>query len=312
MGTSIFLTGVSGYLGSVLADRLASMPEIDCITGIYNATTPPPPKSPKLNFIRMDIRSPDLARAMAGHEVVVHSAFVVMWKASLPAQVRDDINFNGTRNMACAAIQNRVNRFIHASSVAAYDLGSARGMDGITEDFPVGTGNLPWYYPNSKAVSERLLMEILGPSGIPVTLLRPCTITGPRDRVDIKNFRENAMNCIGRDPRIQFVHEDDVVEAFIQAILMEMPGAYNIVPNDFLRNRVLNRLLGVKFAPPVPVWLARLVTYFQWRYFGSSIHPSWVDTMLVDATVSNAKLKSTGWAPQYTSEAAVRSAAGVG
>ena len=308
MGTSVFLTGVSGYLGSVLADHLARMPEIDSITGVYNATTPAPPSSPKVNFLQMDIRSQDLARAMAGYEIVIHSAFIVMWKANMPAQVRDDINFKGTRNVAEAAIKNRVQRFIYASSIAAYDFTLIPGKNSVDEDFPVGNGHSGWYYPDSKALAERLLIEIFGPSGIPLTLLRPCTITGPHDWTYIKNFHDNAMSCIGFDPRIQFVHEDDVAEAFTQAILMEMSGAYNIVPDDSIRLSELNRLLGVKFAPPVPMWLARLIQHLKWRYFGASVHSSWVDLSVLDATVSNAKLKSTGWAPRYTSEAAVRSA----
>ena len=308
MGVSIFLTGVSGYLGSVLATRLANIPEIDCITGVYNTTTPAPPSSPKVKFIQMDMRSPDLAKAMAGHEMVIHSAFVVTWKARMPAQVRDDINFNGTRNIAGAAIKNRVQRFIYASSVAAYDLGVGRGKDGLGEDFPVGNGNLRLYYPDSKALAEHLFTEILGSFRIPLTLFRPCYITGPHDQAEIKGFRDNAAAFIGRDPRLQFVHEDDVAAAFAQAVRTEMHGAYNVVPDDYIRLSALNRLIGVKFAPTVPVWLARLVTYIQWRYFGSTVHSSWVDITLVDATVSNAKLKSTGWAPRYTCEAAIRAA----
>jgi UDP-glucose 4-epimerase len=308
MGVSIFLTGVSGYLGSVLADYLARLPQVDCITGVYNSTTPTLPTCDKLNLIRMDIRSPDLAKAMAGHEIVIHSAFIVLWKANITAQVRDDINFNGTRNVACAAIENGVKHFIYASSVAAYDLGLARGRDEVDEDFPIGSGDLNWYYPDSKALAERILLEILGSSRVPLSLIRPCTITGPRDQVDIKNFRENAMNGFRRDPRIQFVHEDDVVDAFTFAIFTKMYGAYNLVPDDSIRLSELNRLIGVKFAPTLPLWLAHLMQYILWRYFGSNVHPSWVDSMLVDATMSNAKLKSAGWRPSYTSEAAIRSA----
>jgi nucleoside-diphosphate-sugar epimerase len=308
MGASGFLTGPSGYLGSVLADHLAKLPEVDYITGLYNATTPALPTSAKLNFIQMDIRSPDLVKAMAGHEIVIHSAFIVMWKASMTVERRDDINFNGTRNVAWAAIENQVKSFIYASSVAAYDLSLARGKDGVDEDFPIGKGDLHWYYPDSKALAERMLVEILGPSGIPLTSLRPCTVTGPHDREDVKNFHDNAMSGFGVDPRLQFVHEDDVVEAFIQAIFTNMPGVYNVVPDDFVRLSELNRLIGVKFAPRLPAWLARWVQYISWRYFGSNVHSSWVDIMMVDAVMSNARLRSTGWAPRYTSEAAVRSA----
>ena len=310
MSVRVFLTGVSGYLGSVLAAHLANLPWIDSITGVYNSTTPASPLSPKVKFIRMDIRSPDLTSAMAGHEIVIHSAGIVLWPARIPVKVRDDINLNGARNMGNAAVKNRVQRFVQASSVAAYDPDLLRGRDKVDEDFPIGKGVSPLYYLNSKALAEHILTAILGQSEIPLTLLRPSYITGRRDRATIKSFRENAVTYLGRDPRLQFVHEDDVAAAFVQAISVEMPGAYNVVPDDSIRQSELNRLIGVKSAPIVPVWLARLVTAIRWRFYGSLTHPSWVDTALLDATVSNAKLRATGWRPRYDCADAIRTALG--
>jgi nucleoside-diphosphate-sugar epimerase len=73
MGVRVFLTGVSGYLGSMLAESLTQEPEIDSITGID--LLPPTTSLPaKAEFVQMDIRSPDLVSAVAGHEVVVHTA----------------------------------------------------------------------------------------------------------------------------------------------------------------------------------------------------------------------------------------------
>jgi len=120
MGMRVFLTGSSGYLGSVLAEFLAREQEIDSITGI-DLVPPTTPLPAKVEFVQMDIRSPDLAAAMAGHEVVVHMAFVVLWLAKMPVAERDDINLNGVRNVARAAAACQVRRFVDASSVAAYD-----------------------------------------------------------------------------------------------------------------------------------------------------------------------------------------------
>ena len=128
------------------------------------------------------------------------------------------------------------------------------------------------------------------------------------DKAIIKNFQDNPLSYMGRDPRLQFVHEEDAAEAFTQAIFTKMTGVYNVVPDDSIRLSELNRLIGVKFAPRLPTWLAHLAQYVLWRYFGSSVHPSWIDTFWMDAVMSNARLKSTGWTPWYTSEAAVRSA----
>src|SRR3990172_9547132 len=100
MGIKVFITGAGGYLGSVLATQLAGMPEVDSITGVVNHTLPPSPLPDKVNLIKMDIRSPELADAMSEHDFVIHSAFIVQWLTNMPAAVRDDINFNGTRNVA--------------------------------------------------------------------------------------------------------------------------------------------------------------------------------------------------------------------
>ena len=136
MKMRILLTGVSGYLGSVLAQFLAKEPEIDGITGI-DIAPPITPLPANVQFLKMDVRSPEVAKAMAGHEVVIHTAFIVLWFAKMLAAVRDDINFNGTRNVAQAALTNKVRSFIHASSVAAYDPDLTRGKTDVTEDCPI-------------------------------------------------------------------------------------------------------------------------------------------------------------------------------
>jgi nucleoside-diphosphate-sugar epimerase len=65
----IFLTGVNGYLGAVLAEFLANVPEVQSITGI-DIVKPKEPLPSKVKYVQLDIRSPELSNAMAGHEVV--------------------------------------------------------------------------------------------------------------------------------------------------------------------------------------------------------------------------------------------------
>jgi UDP-glucose 4-epimerase len=303
----IFLTGASGYLGSLLAERLAALPEVEAITGI--ATKLPTALLPaKVKFLQLDIRSPELTNVMAGHDAVVHTACVVFWPAQMSVNERDDINFNGIRNMAQAVLANKISRFVHTSSMAAYDPEMGRGKSDISEDFPIGKGNSPFYYWNAKAAAERILAEKFAGTGIVLTCFRPIYIIGPRNRANAKSYRENAVKFPGCNPRRQFIHEEDVASAFIQALRSNMPGAYNIVPDDFVRMNDVWKIVGAKFVPSVPVWLASWITGIRWRFLGSPIHPSWVRDILVDFTGSNAKLKSTGWKPHYGSEEALRTA----
>jgi UDP-glucose 4-epimerase len=302
----IFLTGSSGYLGSLLTERLAELPEVEGITGIA-LSTPTAPLPPKARFLRMDMRSPDLPAVMAGHDVVVHTACIVLWPAKIPAQERDDINLNGVRNVARAALANQVTRFIHASSMAAYDPLLAHGQTDVKEDFPLGKGDSPFYYWNAKAEAERILTGILGRSTM-LTFLRPIYIIGPRNQPVVKSYRENAVNFLGHNPRRQFIHEEDVAAAFVRAVRSDMSGAFNVVPDDFMRLGDVWKMVGKRFVPTVPLWLARSITGLRWRYLGSPVHPCWVEDMLVDFTGSNARLKGTGWKPRYGSTEALRSA----
>jgi len=302
----VFLTGANGYLGRVLTEHLARRPEIESITGI-GLTRPPSSPSDKFKFIRLDIRSPELATTMAGHDAVIHTACVVLWPAKMPVKERDDINLNGTRNVARAALANQIPRFIHASSMAAYDPAQARGKSDITEEFPLGTGNSNYYYWNAKALAEPILSDILAGS-THLTFFRPIYIIGPRNRGVVDSYRKNATRFPGCNPRRQFIHEDDVAAAFVQALFNDLPGTFNVVPDDFLQMNDVWKIVGARFVPTVPVPLARWITSLRWRYFGSPIHASWVEDMLVDFTGSNAKLKQAGWKPRYGSAEALRSA----
>ncbi len=66
-------------------------------------------------------RSPGLAEAMSGHDFVSNTAFIVQWSKKMPVAVRDETNFDSTRNVAQAAVKNRLRGFLHVSSAAAYD-----------------------------------------------------------------------------------------------------------------------------------------------------------------------------------------------
>jgi UDP-glucose 4-epimerase len=301
----VFITGAGGYLGGVLVQHLAQLSEVEGITGI--GLTKPSADVDKMKFRQMDIRSPALAEIMAGHDVVIHTACVVLWSANMSAKERDDINLNGTHNVARAALTNGVRRFVHASSMAVYDPQLARGQTDVKEDFSKGKGDSPFYYWNAKAAAEQILTNILG-AAVALTFLRPIYIIGPRNRKVVESYRKNAVMFPGVNPRRQFIHEDDVAAAFIQAIRTNMPGAFNVVPDDFIRLNDVWKMVGAKFVPNLPLSLASFITSMRWRFFGSPIHPSWVEDMLLDFTGSNAKLKSTGWKPRYDSAAALRSA----
>ena len=306
-GRRVFLTGVNGYLGGVLAEHLSRMDEVQSITGL-DIAPPKRPLPPKVRFLQMDMRAPELAGAMAGHDVVVHTAFIVLWPKKMDARERDDVNLNGIANVARSAAQAKVRKFIQASSNFAYNPAIVKGQLGVTEDSPIGDGTSSIYYWNGKAAAERTLHEILDPTDIVVTMFRPPYIVGPRNPVTVQTFRENACRLMGHDVHAQMIHEDDLAAAFVQAVRTDMPGTFNSCPDDSILASRMMQVMRVKFAPVMPVWLVRTILHLRWRWLGGRTHTSWLDAALVDFTCSNAKLRATGWTPAYTSEQALAAA----
>jgi UDP-glucose 4-epimerase len=301
----IFLTEVAGGL---LADELSRLPEVECLTGI-DVVDPPGPLPSKMRFVKMGVRSPDLAKAMAGHDIVVHTAFVVLWRAQMPAAVRDDVNLNGTRNVAQAAKANGAKRLIHTSSTAAYDPFQMARQTGLTEEFPLGFGNASFYYSDSKACAEKVLHTILDESSTFLTILRPCAIVGPRCQRTLLILRRTCVNLPWRNPRMQFIHEQDLSAAFLQAVSGKIGSAFNIVPGDFVRINQIRSIIGMRpLFVPAPLLLLGIT--LDWRWRGGTVHPYWVGARMSDFTASNAKLKATGWRPRYGSAEARRSAVG--
>ncbi len=302
----VFLTGVSGILGGVIVDRLARLPEVECITGI-DATEPRKSLPAKVQFTKMDVRAPEVAKVMAGHDTVVHTAIVMLWRAQMPSDVRRDINVNGAASVARAAAANHVERFIHTSSTAAYDMPLLGDQTRVTEDFPLGHGNSNSYYCNDKAAAERAVTEILGPTQTRLIILRPCGIGGPSFGRTAWLLRNTASRRRGPEPRGQVVDEEDVMAAYLLALKNDMAGPYNVVPDGFICMSEVWKITGARM-PWMPTYGAIRIARIGWKYLNSPIHPSWVTASTTYFAMSNDKLKVAGWRPRYISAEALRRA----
>lgn len=304
----ILLTGAAGYLGGVLARRLLAEEDVEILTGVDLASPSWMERDTRMRFLRLDVRDPALHSVVPGHDVVMHTAFVVLWRHAMPAATRDDINRNGTVNVARAARDAGVRRFVYASSDAAYDQAAIRGRTGVTEDFPLGSGDSPSFYCNAKAEAERRLRDLAEGCDMVLTCFRPGYIVGPGAVETAQALRKGAVGFCGHDPRVQYVHENDVADAFLLAARRDLPGAYNLDPDDFLRWSEAHALLGRRRLPRLPVALIRAYQGFEWRFLQGTTHPSWIDVLLADFTLSNARLRAAGWAPAYRSAEALLSA----
>jgi len=273
----------------------------------------------KMTYRQGDVR--DLAaleEAFQGADVVVHLAFMITGAAS--RETIRQINIEGTQNAIRAAATAGAKRFVYASSVAAYGFHRDNPV-GMTEDWPTRPA-AHLFYAKEKAEIEQLLEDDAAELELELYLLRPPIVLGPH-AVGAKHVvpaplaplvralgavaTRVPLPVIAPPVPMQFIHEDDVGQAFLLGIVAAgPPGAYNIAGDGVLSGAEVLRELGLT-PIPAPNRLLRAAAR------GVSALPftppvaEWAESITHPAIMDASKAKQElGWRPRYTSIEALR------
>ncbi len=189
------------------------------------------------------------------------AASTSMWRQADDAQYQT--NVIGTRNVVQAALQRRVGRFVHTSSVAAY--GDAAFPDMLTEDSPRNAEDHWVSYFRTKHLAE-LEVEKGIHKGLDAVFVNPAAIVGPYDEHNwARLIRLVAAGKLpGTPPGLGgFCHVREVARAHLAAFEKGrtgeryMLGGVNARYAEFVR--IIAEKLGKKPAPVLPAWLLKTV-----------------------------------------------------
>jgi nucleoside-diphosphate-sugar epimerase len=230
---SILITGASGFLGGRLAQILAERGEQIRVLARGSSDLR------HLSHLQIQIVRGDLgdaaalAEAVRGVRVIYHCAACSTDWAPWATYV--EANVAGTQNVLEAAVRaGTVERFLHVSTTDVY--GYPRVP--CDESAPMRDVGLP--YNRTKIRGEEAVWRAHREHGLPVTVLRPATIYGPRGKdfvVEIaKLLRQRLMLLIGGEntkggrPRGGFTYVDNVAQAMMDAAASSktVGRAYNI------------------------------------------------------------------------------------
>ncbi|HEX9494155.1 MAG TPA: GDP-mannose 4,6-dehydratase [Candidatus Limnocylindria bacterium] len=179
MTTRVLLTGITGFIGSHLAERLVA----DGLE-VHGIAFEPPPY-PHLAAIEADVRihRADLgdadglrdAVAAAKPDAVIHLA-----GQAIPALAQRDasgtvqVNVGGTANVLAALEMLADTHLVYASSADVYGVPDHVP---VSEDTPLRPTNV---YAASKAAAEAIVREFGDRADHPTVILRPANTNGPR------------------------------------------------------------------------------------------------------------------------------------
>ena len=255
-----------------------------------------------------------MRRAFAGVDVVYHLAALISIAGDPDGRVRAT-NVDGVRNVATAALEAGVRRFVHCSSVHAFDLErpgvitetSARAVD----------PHLP-AYDRSKAAGEVELRKVVD-QGLDAVITNPSGVLGPND------FAPSRMGAVflalarRRLPALvaggfDWVDARDVATGMMAAeakgrtgenyllgrspTLDRRPGhARRAVHRRPVAARVGADVAGPRRPHPAGLWWSR------WRGTQPLFTPESLHALLTDPTVSSAKAaRELGHEPRATED----------
>ena len=262
-GLRVAVTGAAGYIGSLLISRLECEASIEFILAL-DASPATGRHSDKVASVRQDVTEP-FPDLFAEHriETVVHLAYVLN-----PGRDGADarrVNVSGTAHMVEACEVAAVRHILYLSSTSVYGA-HPDNADFLTEDAPIRP--IPGFqYSEDKALAESLLRTSAGRlPATTVTVLRGCPVMGPNADNFIANaFRKPFLPSVGgADPPMQFVHEDDLIDALFRCIERTPPGTYNIAGDGTVRWSEMASMMDTPLIR-LPAFVLYPLTSIGWR-----------------------------------------------
>ena len=255
----VLLTGGSGFLGSYVAEQLAGEGHV------VRALVRPRSDKGVLGRLQRVEFAPgaiedraSLVSAVEGVDAIVHVAGIV--KARKPADFFE-VNTQGTRNLVDAALaRGGLKRFVYVSSLAAVGPSAdGKPVSENAEPRPVTQ------YGRSKLEAERAVLA--AGDRMPVTVIRPPMIYGPRDKETLAFFtsvKNRVLPMIGSgENTLSVVYAADCAAAIVRAATGNGPSGRAYFLDDgavytqrelaLEVERALGRRAWVRFALPLPI-----------------------------------------------------------
>jgi UDP-glucose 4-epimerase len=251
-GRRVLITGVASFFGAQLARRLEADPDVEHVVGIDMRR--PRVALERTELIEVDLRDTALARIVPAARVdtVVHNGIVRQPGPRLSPQQAHDINVIGSLGLLAACERS--------DAIEAIVIRGSAGIYGSEPAAPqFFTEEMSRLYP-PRTRFQRDVAEIENyfegysrrNRDVVCTMLRYQPAIGPSVDTQVTRYLSlpAAPTYLGFDPRQQWIHEQDGVEALVAAVRRPVRGAVNVAAPGTIG---LTRMLRIVGRPSIPV-----------------------------------------------------------
>ena len=288
-----------------MAEALQADPGIERVIGVD--TVPPAASLGRTEFVRVDIRTPSIAKVIdsARVDTVVHLNLVTMTAAA--RMTTKEVNVIGTMQLLAACQRSAAMRKIVVRSSAAVYGSSPRDPAVFTErDEPVAP---PTHGYAKDAVEVEGYVRGLARrrSDLTVSVLRFANFLGPNvDNPLSRYFHMPVVATVfGYDPRLQFIHEDDGVEVLRRMAVEDHPGCFNAAGDGVVLLSQALRRAG-RTMMPLPAPAVQTLGDVGRRFGGlKGFSPEMLRWLTYGRVIDTTRLTNElAWRPKYSSEEA--------
>jgi UDP-glucose 4-epimerase len=234
-GRIVLVTGVTRVIGSCLAGRLAAHPAVDRVIGV-DAALPEAAARARMgsaDFARVDIRNPLVARVIeaAGVDTVVHASASSTPASSAARTMAKEMNVLGTMQLLAACQRSDSVRNLIVRSTGAVYGASSRDPAIFTEE--MSARSVPSSGPGRDAIDIEAYVRGFGRRRPDVRIAVPrfAEIVGPTVVTPLTRYfglSPAVPMVLGRDARLQFVHEHDAIGVLEHLALGDFAGTVNV------------------------------------------------------------------------------------
>ncbi len=302
----ILVTGVSTYWGARLAQALEGFEQIEAIIGVDSRE--PIRELERTEFVKVSNQHSLIQRIVRAAEIdtVIDTRMIVNSLAASGRAAHEN-NVIGTMNIlaACTGSESPVNKFVFKSSTHYY--GSEQDDPAFFTERMKRPHAPRTSLERDMVEAEEAVLDFADKNpDVAVTVLRCANVLGPD--VDTTFTRVLGLPVVpmvlGFDPRLQFVHEDDIVHALEHAALNRIEGIYNVAADGVLTLSEAASLAGKRVLPLLPPVGSGLLLA-PLRRIGLRAPDEIANLLRFGRGVDNRLYKATGFAYGYTSRETV-------
>lgn len=302
----VLVTGTCRFLGGYLTARLAANPAIDRVIAV-DAVTPSKDmlrRMGRAEFVRADIRNPFIAKVIRNGDVdtVVHAAAASYAPRSGGRATLKELNVMGAMQLLAACQKApSVRRVVLKSTSEVYG-SSPHDPVMFTEDSSSRRPPRDGFARDSIDIEGYARGLSRRRPDIAVTLLRLANMIGPAMDTALSRYLAGPVvpTVVGRDARLQLLHEQDALGALELATMSGKAGTFNVGAGGIIMMSQAIRRSG-RLAMPLPSAGVRVMYSLLRATSGTEFNRDQLAYMSYGRVMDTTRMRTElGYEPKWT------------